>query len=191
MAPNAGWYTDPGGSGGLRWWDGQAWTDRCSGPQPEPPPSYPPVSSGGALRTLGNVLWLVLAGVWLAIGYVVAGVINCLTVIGIPFGVQAFKLAGYALWPFGRAVVERPGRDAGLSCLGNVIWFVFGGFWMALGHLIAGLLLCLTIVGIPLGLGCIKMAGLAIAPFGKEVVSVDEMRRRGYAVTGGFPPLGR
>ncbi|MDP9388614.1 MAG: YccF domain-containing protein [Actinomycetota bacterium] len=124
------------------------------------------------MKTLGNVLWLVLAGFWLAIGYVIAGVVNCVLIITIPFGIQSFKLAGYALWPFGRTVVQRADRDVALGCLGNAIWFVFGGLWLALGHLVAGLLLCLTIVGIPLGVASFKMAGLALAPFGKEVVPV-------------------
>ena len=124
------------------------------------------------MRTLGNLLWLVLAGVWLAIGYVVAGVINCIFIITIPFGVQAFKLAGYALWPFGRMVVHRPDRDVALGCLGNAIWFVFGGAWLALGHLVAGLLLCLTVIGIPMGIASFKMAGLALAPFGQEIVPI-------------------
>ncbi len=122
------------------------------------------------MRTLGNLLWLVLAGVWLAIGYVIAGIINCIFIITIPFGIQSFKLAGYALWPFGRMVVHRPDRDVALGCLGNAIWFVFGGVWLALGHLIAGLLLCITVIGIPLGVASFKMAGLALAPFGKQVV---------------------
>lgn len=124
------------------------------------------------MRTLGNILWLVLAGIWLAIGYLIAGVLNCLLVITIPFGVQAFKLAGYALWPFGRMVVHRPDRDVALGCLGNGIWFVFGGIWLALAHLLAGVLLCLTLIGIPLGVASFKMAGLALAPFGKQIVPV-------------------
>ena len=124
------------------------------------------------MRTIGNILWLVLAGVWLAIGYVLAGVINCFFIITIPFGVQAFKLAGYALWPFRRMVVQRPDRDVALGCLGSGIWFVFGGIWLALGHLVAGVLLCMTVVGIPLGIACFKMAGLALAPFGKKIVPV-------------------
>lgn len=130
------------------------------------------------MRVVGNVLWLVLAGLWLAIGYVVAGVVNCVTVIGIPFGIQAFKLAGYALWPFGRMVVEIPNRDVGLGCLGNAIWFVFGGLWLAIAHLVAGLALCLTVVGIPFGIASFKMAGLALAPFGKRIV------RRGHVPAG-------
>ena len=124
------------------------------------------------MKTLGNVLWLVLAGFWLAIGYVVAGIVNCILIVTIPFGIQSFKLAGYALWPFGRVVVHRADRDVALGCLGNAIWFVFGGVWLALGHLIAGLLLCLTVIGIPLGLASCKMARLALAPFGKQIVPV-------------------
>jgi uncharacterized membrane protein YccF (DUF307 family) len=142
------------------------------------------------MKTVGNILWLLLAGIWLAAGYLIAGVLNCITIIGIPFGIQAFKLASYALWPFGRAVVEKPGRDAGLSCLGNVIWFFFGGLELALLHVIAGLALCITIIGLPFGIASFKMAGLALAPFGKEVVSVNEMRRRGLTVTVAFPELG-
>ena len=130
-----------------------------------------PGATAKATSTVGNVLWLVLAGFWLALAYAIAGLINMVTIIGIPFGIQSFKLAGYALWPFGRVVVQRPGRDAGLSTLGNVLWFFLGGFWLAMSHLFVGLLLCLTIIGIPLGLASIKMAGLAIAPFGKQVVS--------------------
>ena len=110
------------------------------------------------MRTIGNVLWLVLAGWWLAIGYVIAGILNCITIIGIPFGVQSFKLAGYALWPFGRVVVERPGASPTLGCLGNVLWLVLGGLALALGHVLAGVLLCITIIGIPLGLASFKMA---------------------------------
>lgn len=134
------------------------------------------------MRTVGNVIWVVLAGFWLAIGYLLAGIINCIFIITIPFGIQSFKLAGYALWPFGRVVVHRQGRDVGLSTLGNVIWFIFGGFWMALAHLVVGLLLMLTIIGIPLGLGSIKLAGLAIAPFGRQIVTVEEARSRGLQV---------
>ena len=122
------------------------------------------------MRTIGNLLWLILAGIWLAIGYVIAGVLCCITIIGIPFGVQSFKLAGYALWPFGRVVVRRPDANDGVSVIANVIWLVFGGIWLALGHVVAGLLLCITIIGIPFGVASFKMAGLALVPFGKEIV---------------------
>jgi len=141
------------------------------------------------LRTVGNVIWLVLAGFWLAMGYLLAGIINCVLIITIPFGIQSFKLAGYALWPFGRVVVHRQGHDVGLSTLGNVIWFIFGGFWMALTHLTVGLLLMLTVVGIPLGIGSIKMAGLAIAPFGKQIVTLSEAKARGLKVEVAFKQL--
>ncbi len=126
------------------------------------------------MKTLLNILWLVLAGIWLALSYLVAGVILCITIIGIPFGIQAFKLTGYALWPFGRALVPSAGRG-GLSVVGNILWFVLAGWWIALEHLFVGILLCLTIIGIPLGVGCFKMAGAALVPFGKEVVNLAEV----------------
>ena len=127
------------------------------------------------MKIVLNIIWLVLAGFWLFVGYVIAGIVNCIFIITIPFGVQAFKLAGYALWPFGRMVVHRPDRDVALGCLGNVLWFVFGGFWLALAHLLTGILLCLTIIGLPLGLANFKMAGLALAPFGKIIVPVGSL----------------
>ncbi len=130
------------------------------------------------MRLVGNVLWLVLAGWWLALVYLIAGVLNCLTVIGIPFGIQSFKLAGYALWPFGRVVVEHPGANAAVGCLGNVLWLVLGGLWLAFAHVVAGMVLCLTIIGIPLGLGSFKLAVLALTPFGKDVVPASQVAGR-------------
>jgi hypothetical protein len=128
------------------------------------------------MTVVGNVIWLILAGIWLAIAYVIAGVLNCLTIIGIPFGIQAFKLAGYALWPFGRVVVHRPGAMGCLSVIGNIIWLVLGGLLLALLHLLVGILLCLTIIGLPLGLASIKMSRLALWPFGRSVVPADAVR---------------
>ncbi len=124
------------------------------------------------LRTIGNILWIVLAGWWLALGYLIAGVVMCILIITIPFGLQAFKLAGYALWPFGRTVRDAPDREelGGLDIVGNVIWFLLAGWWLALAHLVAGIAMCLTIIGIPLGVASFKMAGLAIAPIGRAVV---------------------
>ena len=127
------------------------------------------------MRTIGNLIWLLFAGIWLAFAYVFAGLLNMITIIGIPFGIQAFKLAGYALWPFGRVVVNQPGRDVSLSTLGNVVWFVFGGWFLVMTHLITGLLMMITIIGIPLGLANIKMAGLALAPFGKQIVPLASL----------------
>ena len=123
------------------------------------------------LRVILNVLWLVLSGFWMALAYAVAGVLMCITIIGIPFGIQAFKLGGYALWPFGRALAPT-GRRPGLSLIGNVIWFILAGWWLAIGHLLTGVALCLTIIGIPLGIASFKMAGAALVPFGREIVSL-------------------
>ncbi len=127
------------------------------------------------MRVLLNLLWLVLSGFWLALGYVVAGLIMCLLIITLPFGIASFRLAAYVLWPFGRTVVRR--ADAGgASTVGNVLWFLLVGVWMASAHLILGFLLCVTIVGIPLGLGNFKLASVAIAPLGKEIVSTRDPR---------------
>ncbi len=139
------------------------------------------------MSLLGNVIWLLLAGIWLAIAYVIAGILNCLTVIGIPFGIQSFKLAGYALWPFGRVVIERPGSDPAIGCLGNVLWLLFGGIWLVLAHVVFGLLLCITVIGIPFGIVSFRMAGLALVPFGKTVVSLYEVPPNAVVVLGPMP----
>jgi uncharacterized membrane protein YccF (DUF307 family) len=147
-----------------------------------PPPAAPqppsvavasPVAPGrtGPLRVIGNIIWLVFAGVWMAALYFVVGLIQCVTIIGIPFGLQSFKLAVYALWPFGRVVVQRTDRDPGLSCLGDILWLLLGGLQLALAHVATGLLLCLTIIGIPFGIASFKLAGLALMPFGKTIVN--------------------
>ena len=128
------------------------------------------------MKTIGNILWLILAGLWLAIGYVIAAVLLAITIIGLPFAKQSVKLAGYALWPFGRTLVKSPERNVGISVVGNVLWFVLAGWWLALGHLLTGALLCLTIIGIPLGIGDFKMAGGALAPFGKDIVRTGDLR---------------
>jgi uncharacterized membrane protein YccF (DUF307 family) len=127
------------------------------------------------MRFIGNVLWLILSGFWLAIGYAAAGILMCILIITIPFGIASFRLAGYALWPFGRVVVSKPSAGVG-SFLGNVIWFLLAGLWLAIGQIITGILLCLTIIGIPFGIASFKMAVLAIAPLGKEVVHRDALR---------------
>jgi uncharacterized membrane protein YccF (DUF307 family) len=127
------------------------------------------------VKTVLNVLWLVLAGLWLAISYVFAAILLTITIIGIPFAKQALKLAGYALWPFGRTLIQSTTRHEGISVVGNVFWFVLAGWWLALEHLILGALLCLTIIGIPLGVGSFKMAGAALVPFGRQVVRLDEL----------------
>lgn len=139
------------------------------------------------MRTIGNLLWLVLAGFWLAVSYAFAGVVLCVTIVGIPFGVQSFKLAGFALWPFGRVVVRASGSSAAVGCVGNVLWLVLAGWWLALGHIITGVLLCLTVIGIPLGLANLKLVPLALVPFGKTVVSADRIAGRDVWMRGPQP----
>lgn len=139
------------------------------------------------MRTIGNILWLVLAGFWLAVGYAVAGLLLVVTIVGIPFGVQSFKLAGYSLWPFGRVVVTDPDAGTALGCVGNVLWLVLAGWWLAIGHVVTGVALCLTIIGIPLGVANFKLALLALVPFGKTVVSVDRIAGRDVYLRGPQP----
>jgi uncharacterized membrane protein YccF (DUF307 family) len=122
------------------------------------------------MQTLGNVLWLVFSGFWMAVGYGLAGALLCLTIIGIPFGVQALKLAGFTLWPFGRRVVPAPEGDGCLSVGFNVLWLLLFGWELFLGHLVSGLLLCVTVVGIPFGIQAFKLSVLALWPFGRQVV---------------------
>lgn len=137
------------------------------------------------LRFVGNVLWLLLAGLWLALGYALAGLVMVLLVVTIPFGVASFRLAGYALWPFGRTVVDKPGAGAP-SCVGNVLWLVLAGWWLAIEQIVIGIALMLTIIGIPFGWASMKMAVLALMPLGREVVTVDEARRRQLSPVAGF-----
>jgi uncharacterized membrane protein YccF (DUF307 family) len=131
------------------------------------------------MRTIGNVLWFVLAGWWLALAYLVAGVLACVLIVTIPFGIAAFRLAGYAAWPFGRRVVVA--RDAGLpSIVGNVIWILLFGWELAILHVVAGLLLMITIVGIPFGVASLKLAVLALVPLGTRVVDAEGAWVPGY-----------
>jgi uncharacterized membrane protein YccF (DUF307 family) len=124
-------------------------------------------------RVILNLIWLIFAGIELAIGYVIGGLIMMVTIIGIPFGIQAFKLAGFTLWPFGRAVVPDPEKSGVFSGVGNFLWLILVGWWLALAHFIFGLLMCLTIIGIPMGVASFKMAGLALVPFGRKIVDRD------------------
>lgn len=121
------------------------------------------------MRFLLNVVWLVFSGFWLFLAYVVLGALVCLTIIGIPFGIAAFRIASYALWPFGRDVVRR--RDHGAaSTVGNVLWFLLAGLWLAIGHAVSGVVLCLTLIGIPLGLANFKMIPISLSPLGRQIV---------------------
>jgi len=123
------------------------------------------------MRLILNVIWLVLAGFWMAVGYAVAGLICCVLIITIPWGIASFRIANYALWPFGREVVDKPGAGTG-SLLGNIIWIVVAGLWLAIGHIMTGIALCVTIIGIPLGLANFKLVKVSLVPLGKEIVDV-------------------
>jgi uncharacterized membrane protein YccF (DUF307 family) len=126
------------------------------------------------VRIVLNVIWFVLAGLWMALGYAVAALICFILIITIPFGIAALRIAIFALWPFGRTVVKR--ADAGLaSGIGNVVWLVLCGWWLALGHLVTGVLLCMTIIGIPLGLANFKLIPVSLLPLGREIVPIDQL----------------
>ncbi len=126
------------------------------------------------MKFLGNIFWLLFGGIIIAIIYFMVGLVICVSIIGIPFGVQLFKLGSYALWPFGRELVDRPNEPGCLSVFMNLIWILFGWWEIAILHLVFGLLFCITIVGIPWGLQHFKMAIASVFPFGKEVRYVNE-----------------
>ena len=122
------------------------------------------------MRFVLNIIWLVLCGFWMAILYTFAALICFVLIITIPFGVAALRIAAYALWPFGRTIARKPNAGAG-SFVGNLIWIVVCGWWLAIGHIVTGIALCVTIVGIPLGLANFKLIPVSLAPFGVEIVS--------------------
>ena len=124
------------------------------------------------MRTVLNIIWLLLWGLWAAIGYAVLGLVMCALVVTLPWGIASFRIANYVLWPFGRTTVERP--DAGIaSLIGNVVWVVLAGFWLAVAHLTAGIAFCLTIIGIPFGIANFKLIPLSLFPLGREIVDAD------------------
>ncbi|WP_054056226.1 YccF domain-containing protein [Alloactinosynnema sp. L-07] len=123
------------------------------------------------MRLLLNLIWLVLCGFWMAVGYILAGIICCVLIITIPFGLASFRIANYAFWPFGRTI--EPRGDAGVpSLIGNIIWIIVAGWWLAIGHLVSGVLLCVTIIGIPLGIANFKMIPVSLVPLGARIVPV-------------------
>ncbi|MDX3236130.1 YccF domain-containing protein [Streptomyces sp. ME03-5709C] len=125
-----------------------------------------------ALNIVLNVVWLVIWGLWMAIGYALLGLLMFIFIITIPWGIASLRIANYVLWPFGRTTVER--RDAGVgSLLGNIIWLIFAGIWLAIGHVVAGIGFCLTIIGIPFGIANFKMVPISLVPLGREIVPVD------------------
>jgi uncharacterized membrane protein YccF (DUF307 family) len=128
----------------------------------------------GVVKTLLNLIWLVLAGLWLALGYVLAGIVCCILIVTIPFGIASFRMASYALWPFGRTVVDKPTAGA-WSVIGNVVWLVVAGWWLALMHIVTGIAEALTIIGIPLALANWKMVPISLFPLGKQIVPSDRI----------------
>ncbi|MEU3343537.1 YccF domain-containing protein [Streptomyces sp. NPDC006700] len=125
------------------------------------------------MKTILNVIWLVLSGFWLFLGYFLAGVLLCITIIGIPFGIAAFRIAVYALWPFGYTTVERRGAGAP-SFIGNILWLVLAGWWLALEHIAVAVALAVTIIGIPFAIANLKMIPVALFPLGREIVPTDQ-----------------
>ncbi|MGI9557607.1 MAG: YccF domain-containing protein [Solirubrobacterales bacterium] len=126
------------------------------------------------MRLILNIIWLIFSGIWLALLYVLAGIIMCVLIITIPFGLQAFKLAGYALWPFGRTVIVKESAGVG-SAIGNILWLILIGWWLTLAHIITALALFITIIGIPLALGNLKLIPMALWPMGREVVPSEDV----------------
>ena len=122
------------------------------------------------VRTLLNIIWFVFSGFWLWLAYMLAGIICCILIVTIPWGIASFRMANYAAWPFGREVIEKPSSGV-WSFLGNVIWVIAAGWWLALAHIVTGLALCVTIIGIPMGIANFKLIPVTVMPLGKQIVS--------------------
>ena len=138
------------------------------------------------MRLLLNLIWLVFGGLVMAFGYAVVALVMFVLIITIPFGIASARIALFCLWPFGRTLVRR--ADAGAaSVVGNIIWFVLAGWWLAIGHVLTGALMCLTIVGIPLGLANFKLIPVSVMPFGRAIVDLDQARSLGYGTQVAMP----
>ena len=125
------------------------------------------------MNTIGNIIWLIFGGLISAIGYFVGGLVLCLTIIGIPFGLQCFKLGTLVLWPFGKKVVDKSEGAGCLYLLLNIIWIIFGGFWVAITHIVFGFILFITIIGIPFARQHFKLVEISLMPFGKRIVDEE------------------
>jgi uncharacterized membrane protein YccF (DUF307 family) len=121
------------------------------------------------MRLILNVIWLIFGGLWLALGYFLAGILCFILIVTIPFGFAAFRIGVYALWPFGQTVVDKPGAGAG-AMIGNVIWVVLCGIWLAIGHVVTAVAMAITIIGIPLEIANLKLIPVSLFPLGKEIV---------------------
>ena len=124
------------------------------------------------MRFILNVFWLIFGGLFIALGYALAGLICFILIVTIPFGIASFRMANYALWPFGRTMVRDPGAGAA-STVGNVIWFIVAGWWLALGHIATAIAQFITIIGIPLGIANIKLVPVSLMPLGARIVDAD------------------
>jgi uncharacterized membrane protein YccF (DUF307 family) len=138
------------------------------------------------VRVLLNLIWLIFGGLWLALGYAVVALVMFLLIITIPFGIAAARIALFCLWPFGRTLIRRADAGAG-SLIGNIIWFILAGWWLAIGHIVTGVLMCLTIIGIPLGLANFKLIPVSLTPFGRDIVDIEQARRLGLATDVSMP----
>lgn len=127
------------------------------------------------MRLVLNVIWLVFGGLWLALGYLLAALICFVLIVTIPFGFASLRIASYALWPFGRTIVEKPGAGNG-ALIGNVLWLLLCGIWLAIGHLVTAAAMAVTIVGLPLALANLKLMPVSLMPLGKQIVAVDQRR---------------
>ena len=135
------------------------------------------------MRTLLNIIWLLLCGIWLALGYALAGIICCILIVTIPFGLAAFRIADFSLWPLGRQLVKR--SDAGVaSIIGNIIWVIFAGWWLALAHIVTADALAVTIIGIPLAVANLKLIPVSLVPLGRVIVPADAGQDQRDSVAG-------
>lgn len=128
------------------------------------------------MRLVLNIIWLLFGGLWLALGYLFAALVCFVLIITIPFGFAAARIALFALWPFGRTVVDKPGPRPG-ALVGNVLWVLLCGIWLAIGHVVSAVAMALTIVGIPLALANLKLIPVSLMPLGKEIVPADAVQR--------------
>ena len=125
------------------------------------------------MRVVLNIIWLLFGGLWLALGYFLAALVCFVLIITIPFGFASLRIAAYALWPFGRTIVAKPGARPG-ALIGNVIWVLVAGLWLAIGHVVSAITMALTIVGIPLAIANLKLIPVSLMPLGKEIVPTDQ-----------------
>ncbi|RJU00956.1 YccF domain-containing protein [Arthrobacter frigidicola] len=128
------------------------------------------------MNTVLNVIWLLFGGIWLALGYFAAGILCCVLIITIPFGIASFRIGLYALWPFGRTVVDRGGQVSFFSTLGNIIWLLVAGIWIAIGHVLTAIPMFVSIIGIPLGIANLKLIPVSLMPLGKVIVETRGTR---------------